>query len=185
MEGTGFVAVEVPVEERGLGEAVFEEAEAGDGGGPSPAGVAGEENADLEDVAGFRAVDVDGAGEGVDAGTVDAEVIGGGHAGDDLAAGSIGALELDFVAGVDDEAGLEGVVPEGVGGFGGEDVLGHGSTSRARTAIWTSTMALRGRALTPTAARTCLPASPRSRTRRSDAPLMTAGESSKPGTALT
>jgi hypothetical protein len=60
-----------------------------------------------------------------------------------------------------------------------------GMTIHIATIICSSTSALRGNALTPTAARTWRPGSPNTSSNKSDAPLMTAGESGKPATALT
>ena len=171
------------MEEVGLAETIFEKAETFNDAGPSPAAVARVEDFDFEDVAGFGAVNIDGAGEGVDAGAVDGEELGGGHAAVDLAAAGVDALDLHFVAGGDAQARLESAVPDGVGWFGGERVFDHDSFTL--TVIWISTRALRGRALTPTAARTWRPASPKISTSRSEAPLMTAGESANPGAALT
>ena len=125
-EGSSDVLFELPVEEKGVGEALIEEAETGDDGAPGPAFVGDVKDIDLEGVAGLGVVDVDGAGEGVDAGTVDGEEVVEGGMGGDLGAGGVNALEVNGVAGGDGEARREGGVPEGVGGFGGEDVGGHG-----------------------------------------------------------
>jgi hypothetical protein len=59
------------VEKIGLGEAFFQQAEAVDDTAPAPAFVGDFENVDLEDVAGFGAFDENGAGQGVNAATVD------------------------------------------------------------------------------------------------------------------
>ncbi len=125
-EGFGCGGVEVPVEEEGICEALFEEAEAGDDVGPAPTNVADGEDVDLEDVAGLGIVDGDGAGEGVDKAAIDVgegfECGGGG----DLGAAGVDALEVDGVSGGDGEARRDGSVPTGVGGGGGEVMGGHG-----------------------------------------------------------
>jgi len=59
------------VEKIGIGEAIFQEAEAIDNAAPAPTFVGDIENVDLEDVTGFRAFDENGAGQGVNAATVD------------------------------------------------------------------------------------------------------------------
>jgi len=118
----------------------------------------------------------------VDAGTVDGQVLLRGHAGMDLGTAGVEALDVDFVAGCDVEARWEGAIPDGVDGVGGEGVGAHPAIL---TVIWISTRALRGRALTPMAARTWRPDSPKMWMSRSEAPLMTAGESANPGAALT
>ena len=110
-----------------LAKTIFEKAESLDDAGPSPAAVAGGEHFDLEHIAGLRAVDPDGAGERVNAGAVDREKFGGGHAGVHLAAAGIDALDLDFVARLNAQARLERAVPDGVSGFGGERVFDHDS----------------------------------------------------------
>ena len=185
-EGAGDIFVKLPLEEIGVGEAFLQKAEAGDDAGPAPAVVMGGDDFDFEDVAGFGVLDPDGSGEGVDAGAVDALVLFEGHGGVDLAAAGVLAIDVDHVVGGDAKTGFMGPIPDGVGGFGGEEMFAHGATvGLTRTSIWSSTRAWRGRALTPTEARTCLPGSPKSWTRRSEAPLMTAGGPSKPATQLT
>ena len=124
-EGAGGVFVKLPVEEVGVAEVVLEEAEAFDDAGPAPAVVLGVENVDLEDVAGFGGIDIDGASEGVDEGAVDLQVMFRGHDGMDLGAAGVDASDLDGVAGGDMEARREGAVPDGVGGMGGEGVDEH------------------------------------------------------------
>ena len=71
-----------------------------------------------------------------------------------------------------------------MGGLSGQPVFGHGLSYTA-TIICSSTSALRGKALTPIAARACRPESPKTATNKSEAPLMTAGGSGKPATAFT
>ena len=183
IKGAGGFAVELPMEEIGLAETIFEKAETFGDTGPSPIGVTSGEDIDLEDVAEFGTVDEDGAGERVDASAIDGEELRGGGSGADLGAAGVGAFDLDFVARLDVQARREGAVPHGVGGLGGERVHGHDSV--ILTVICNSTRALRGKALTPTAARTWRPASPKTRTSRSEAPFMTAGESANPGAAFT
>ncbi len=117
MEGTRAVFIEGPMEETGLAELILEEAETFDDAGPSPAVVAGCEDIDLEDVAGFRTVDPHGAGEGMNAGAIDGEVVGCRHAGPDLAATGVDTLEVDFVARSNMQARREGAIPDGVGGL--------------------------------------------------------------------
>lgn len=177
------VGVELPVEEIRIAELFLEKAHAFDNAGPSPAVVAGLECIDLQDVAGLGAFDPDRAGEGVDASAVDGEILFGGHPGTYLAAAGVDALEIDGVPGLDSEAWRECAVPNGVGGLSGQGVGGHDSWTL--TVIWSSTNALRGSALTPTAARTWRPASPKICTSKSDAPLMMEGESANPGAAFT
>ena len=146
------VGVELPMKEVVVAELILEEAEAFDGRGPAPAVVGGAEDVDLEDVAGLGAFDPDRPGECVNAGPVDAEEVLGGGARVNLAAAGVEALEVDGVARGDAQARRQSAVPDGVGGFGEKGVGGHGSCSL--TVIWSSTSALRGRALTPMAART-------------------------------
>jgi hypothetical protein len=142
------------VEEKWSAEAVFEEAEAFYDAGPTPAVMLRGEDVDLEDVAGLGVFDPDGAGEGVDAGAVDGEILLDRCARMDLRAASVDALDGDLIAGCDAEARREGAIPDGVRGLGGESVPGYGLCSLMRTVICSSTSALRGRAFTPTAART-------------------------------
>ena len=85
------------------------------------------EDFNFEHIAGLRAIDPDGAGEGVNAGAVDGEEFGDGHAGAHLAAAGIDALDLDFVAGLDVQARLQRAVPNGVSGFGCERVFHYDS----------------------------------------------------------
>ena len=99
----------------------------------------------------------------------------------DLSASGFDALEVDGVAGIDLEARRERAIPARMRGGGIECVIGH----RTETTIWSSTMALRGRAVTPMAARAWRPASPKTSTSKSDAPLITWGESGNPAMVLT
>lgn len=171
------------MEEIGLVEALFKKAQTLDNARPAPTGMACCENIDLQRIAGLGAFDRDGTGEGMNARAIYFQVLGQGHTGRNLSAACIDAVDLHFVAGGDMKPRLEGTVPHRVGWVSGEGVLAHDSFTR--TDICTSTNALRGSALTPTAARTWRPASPKTCTSRSDAPLITAGESGKPATALT
>ena len=88
--------------------------------------------------------------------------------------------QVNRVAGSDREARRQRAVPAGMRGFGGKSVFGH-RCAQTSTVICSSTSALRGSAETPMAARTCRPASPKTSTKRSEAPLITLGESGKPG----
>ena len=158
------VPVQFPDKEIGLGEALLEEAEALDDARPAPALVGDFEHVDLEDVAGFGAVDEDGTGEGVNAGAVDGKIFGEVHLGMDLRAARVEALHMNRVAGIDAQARREGAVPDGMRGIGGKGVLLHlvhgapESEWSTSTVICSSTRALRGRADTPMAARTWRPA---------------------------
>ena len=118
------------MEEVWLAKAILEKAQSFNDAGPTPAAVTRGEDFYFEDVAGLGAFDKDGAGEGVDAGAVDGEEFGGGHAGAHLATARVHALNLHFVAGVDAEAGLERAVPHGVGWFGGKSMFHHDSFTR-------------------------------------------------------
>lgn len=124
-EGLGGVRAELPVEEEGLGEALVEEAEAGDDGAVGPAFVSDFEDVDLEGIAGGGLFEEDGAGEGVDAGSVDGAQVIQGRGGADLAAGGVEGVDVYSVSGGDVEARREGCVPEGVSGLGGEGMGGH------------------------------------------------------------
>jgi len=176
-----FVRKEVPMEKVRLTETILEKAEAFHDGGISPAVMGQVEDFDFEDIAWFRAANQDRAGEGVDAATIDAGKFVERDAGMDLPPGGFEALEMDNVAGVDFEARRKSAIPARVGGGGIEWVFRH----RTETTIWSSTMAWRGRAVTPMAARAWRPASPKTWTSRSEAPLITWGESGKPATVLT
>src|ERR1700676_3239553 len=101
-----------------------------------------------------------------------------------LGAAGVETLQVHRVAGSDREAGRQSAVPSRMNGFGGKNVFGH-RFAQTSTVICSSTRALRGKAETPTAARTCRPASPKTSTKRSEAPLMILGESAKPATAFT
>ena len=108
------------MKEIGLLKSIFEKAKAWNDAGPAPAAVAGGEHFDFEDVAGLRAFNPDGTGEGVNAGAVDLEKFRGRHAGMHLSAARVHALDLHLVAGLDAEARLEGAVPDGVSWLGCE-----------------------------------------------------------------
>ncbi len=136
---------------------------------------------DFENVAGLRTANEHRSGEGVNAATVDAGEIFERDARMDLSASGFDALEVDGVAGIDLEARRERAIPARMRGGGIECVIGH----RTETTIWSSTMALRGRAVTPMAARAWRPASPKTSTSKSDAPLITWGESGNPAMVLT
>ena len=83
------------------------------------------ENVDLEHVAELCPFHVNGPGERMNTAAVDAAVFRHGHAGTYLAAAGIDTFEMHGVAGRDPESRWQGAVPSGVGGFGGEKVLGH------------------------------------------------------------
>ena len=93
--------------ERGLGELVREEPEAGDERAPAPVcGVDGED-VDAEGVAGARAGDVDGAVDLVELGEGEGGEGGGGGGGGDLAVGGVEAVEGDDFAGLDAKDGRD------------------------------------------------------------------------------
>src|ERR1700734_1844427 len=98
-----------------------------------------------------------------------------------LPPGGLDTLEMHGFAGLNIEARRQGAIPSGVSWFSREGVQGH----RTATTIWISTIAFRGRAATPMAARAWLPYSPKTSTSRSEAPLITLGESANPGMQLT
>ena len=113
------------------------------------------QNFDFKHIAGLGVLHPDGTGEGVDAGPVDALVLGEGHGGVDLPSAGVLAAHVHNIVGEDVEAGGKRSIPDGVRGFSGEKMFAHDAFMR--TSIWSSTRACRGRALTPTEARTCLP----------------------------
>ena len=96
-ERTGGLAVQRPVKEIRLAKTIFEKAQALDDAGPSPAGVTRGQHIDLQHVAGFCALDPDGAGERVNARAVNGQVFRGGHARPHLAAACVHAFNLHFV----------------------------------------------------------------------------------------
>ncbi len=74
---------------------------------------------DLQHVAGLSVLDPYGAGEGVNAGAIDAEVFGGRHAGMHLTAAGINTLESYLIAGLDAQARSQGAIPHGMRGLRG------------------------------------------------------------------
>jgi hypothetical protein len=138
-------------------------------------------NFNLEHVARLCSADEDGTGEGVHATAVDGRKLLERHAAMDLSTRRFDTLEADSVASLDIEARRESAIPAGVGWLSGKNMAAH----RTATTIWISTIACRGRAATPIAARAWRPYSPKTSTKRSEAPLMTFGESANPGMQFT
>ncbi len=171
------------MEEIRLAEAILQKSESLHHAAPAPAAMARRQHIDLQYIAGSCTFDPDGPSESVNARSINAQVFRERGSGGDLSAARVDALDLHFVTRLDTKSRFQQSVPHGVCGLSGKDMLGHGSFTR--TVICTSTKALRGSALTPKAARTWRPASPKTRTSRSEAPLITAGESPNPGAALT
>src|SRR5581483_3235608 len=182
-ERVGGFAFKLPVKEKRRAKALFEKAKALYHAGPTPSAMARREHFDLKRVTRLRVFHPDGSGKCVDTRTVDREIFADRHARLHLPAACIDTCDQHFIAGFDAKARLERPIPDRVSRFGRERVFSHDSFTR--TLIWISTRAPRGSALTPMAARTCWPASPKTCTRRSDAPLMTSGELSKPAAAFT
>ncbi len=92
-------------------KALFQKAESAHNARPAPPAVARRHHIDLQHIAGLRTFNPDGPGQGMDAGSVDVEVLRSRHAWPHLAAARIYAFHLHFVSGLDAQPRLKSTDP--------------------------------------------------------------------------
>src|SRR5580704_3085691 len=172
------------MEEIRLTKLLFQEAKPSNDACPTPSAVLHSQHIDLQHIARLGAVDADRSGQGMNPAPVDGQKIFHARIRCHLATARVKAAHMHRISRRDGEPRLERAVPARMCGLSGQPVFSHAAPYIA-TVICNSTSALRGRALTPTAARTWRPCSPNTATNRSEAPLMTAGESGKLAIAFT
>ena|ERR1700676_743900 len=105
-----------------IAKSVFQQAEAFDDARPTPTAMLRGKYIDLQYVARLCAFNPDGAGERMDAGSVDAEILCSRHARVNLPPAGIDTRYLDFIAGDNSQPRFNGAIPDGMRRLGLESM---------------------------------------------------------------